>query len=133
MMSETLKKGTILVVDDHEDLLRFVRQVLERADYEVLGAGSGEQALALARGMEGNLDLLVTDLMLPGITGGELREQIRELHPKCPAIYISGVSQKRIDELGLKYGATFLKKPFSAKQLLEAVEFKMLLTKTAFQ
>lgn len=131
-MSETLRKATVLVVDDHEDLLAFAKQILERAGYQVLGAVSGEQALILAHSVEGQLDLLVTDLILPGITGGELREQIREIHPKCAAIYISGVNQKRIDELGLKYGAAFLRKPFSAQQLLEAAEHKLALTKTAF-
>lgn len=124
-MSEKSHRSHVLVVDDHDDLLTFVDRVLSEAGYKVLPAASGEEALALARGFEGQLGLLVTDLLLPGITGGELREQIRELHPKCAAIYMSGASQKRIDELGLKYGATILRKPFSAKQLLEAAENKL--------
>jgi|SRR5450432_2629921 DNA-binding response OmpR family regulator len=128
-MGETVKNATVLVVDDHEDLLQFVKQVLASGGYQVFGALSGEEALTVAATIEGELDLLITDLVLPGITGGELRERIRDSHPKCEAIYISGVSQKRIDELGLKYGATFLRKPFSSKQLLEAAEYKLLLKK----
>jgi two-component system cell cycle sensor histidine kinase/response regulator CckA len=126
------QKTTVLVVDDHEDLLIFVKRILERADYQVFSAGSGEKALELAAKMVEPLELLVTDLLLPGITGGELRDRIRELHPRCAAIYISGVNQKRIDELGLKYGATFLRKPFTAQQLLEAAELKLTVQKAAF-
>lgn len=131
-MGEALRKASVLVVDDHDDLLTFAKRVLSDKGYCVLGAATGEEALALARQHEGKLDLLVTDLMLPGITGGELRERIRELHPQCPAIYISGANQKRIDELGLKYGATILKKPFSAEQLAEATELKLTLKQTVF-
>ena len=131
LMGET-KIPNVLVVDDHNDLLKFATQALQRAGYAVANAGSAEEALVVTRAIVGELDLLITDLMLPGMTGGELRERIREMHPNCAAIYMSGANQKRIDELGLKYGATFLHKPFTAKQLVEAAGHKLAFTRAAF-
>lgn len=114
--------GTILLVDDNGQVRAWAREVLELYGYSVLDAPEGEQALAVADAHDGTIDLLVTDVVMPGLGGPELAERLSERRPGLRVLLISGYTDRAIVEHGgLSRDATFLQKPFSASALGEAV------------
>lgn len=125
-------KGTILVVDDEEDIQELVKLNLSREGYDVLTAGSGEQALEMAQAKQPALTVL--DLMLPGIDGLEVC-QILKANAKTRTIPIIMLTAKSEDSdvvTGLELGADdYISKPFSSKVLVARV--RRLLRKTAEQ
>jgi CheY-like chemotaxis protein len=84
-------KKTILCVDDNEQALSIRKIMLETRGYRVLACNSGEQALEAFRG--GGVDLVLTDLIMPGVDGTRLIEEIKRVSPQTPAILISGRSK----------------------------------------
>ena len=116
---------TILVVDDEELVLSLVCTVLENAGYDVLRAASGAQALALAlcQGHQGPIHLALLDVMMPGMSGPELRECLREMLPSVRILYMSGYTHSQIGEHGIKADpADFIGKPFSPATLLRHIQ-----------
>ena len=114
---------TILVVEDDEPVRRIARMLLERRQYRVLDAGSGPAALSLLPDALDRVDLVVTDMVLPGgLSGLELASRLRAARPQLKVILTSGYS---VDLAGKELMAPehvhFLPKPYSAGQLLEAV------------
>jgi len=112
----------ILVAEDDPAVGGVARRILERAGYQVEVAGDFPQALARIRDGTGDLDLLVSDAVMPGMTGAEFLDRVRELAPDLPIVLMSGYSQ---DELqgGIRDRAdTFLEKPFSTGSLMGAVD-----------
>ena len=106
---------TILVVEDETGIRELIRKILRRERYRVLEAGSAEEALAAAQGQ--TIDLLITDVMLPGIRGPELAHRIQQAAPHVKTLFISGhTGQERLPP-----GAQFLAKPFTLGALLEKV------------
>ncbi len=87
--------GTLLLVEDEALLRDLFRETLEEAGFEVLAAGSGEEALAVAAGRDQQLDLLVTDVIMPGMSGYELIGALRESRPGLPTIVITGYADVR--------------------------------------
>jgi YesN/AraC family two-component response regulator len=86
--------------------------------YAVLDASSGQQALSLASEHEGQIDLLITDLAMPGVSGRELAQMLGSLRPDLKTIYMSGYSDDVVLQHGIhEQGATFLQKPFSLGML----------------
>src|SRR6202042_943035 len=83
-------RETILLVEDEAGIRALVRKILRRENYNVLEAGSAEEAMAMAAAAPGPVDLLPTDVMLPGASGRELAERIRETRPERKVLYISG-------------------------------------------
>src|SRR5690606_14172581 len=81
---------TILVAEDNDSVRAIVKRVLERAGYFVLLARSGEEALELLLTKEQHVDLLLSDVIMPGITGPELLEQVQATHPELPYLFMSG-------------------------------------------
>jgi two-component system response regulator CpxR len=81
-------KRTILCVDDHEQSLSIRKVMLETRGYRVIACASGEEALELFR--KGGIDLVLTDLVMPGIDGTKLVEAIKAISPQTPAILLSG-------------------------------------------
>ncbi|HSP67543.1 MAG TPA: response regulator [Bryobacteraceae bacterium] len=108
-------RETILVVDDETGIRELIRKILSRERYRVLEAGSAEEAQAAARGQE--IDLVITDVMLPGINGPELARRMQQAAPRLKALYISGYTGGAI----IPPGAPFLAKPFTLAALLEKV------------
>lgn len=106
---------TILVVDDEIGIRELIRKILQRERHHVLEAGSAEEALSAARGQA--IDLLITDVMLPGIHGPELARRMQEAAPRLKILFISGYT----GEERVPAGARFLAKPFSLGALLEKV------------
>jgi CheY-like chemotaxis protein len=108
--------GTVLVVDDDEDVRRMVERVLRRADYTVLTATSGPDALARARAHPGEIDLVLTDMVMPGMTGQELVRELAAVRPGLQVVFMSGFHQGApIDS------RQFVAKPFDRATLLGKV------------
>lgn len=107
---------TVLLVEDEPAMLKIVTRILEKAGYRVLGSPTPEQALHLAAS-SGPIDLLLTDMLLPGISGPDLAAQLLAKHPKMAVVYMSGHSRETLAERGLKAPTHFLQKPFNATTL----------------
>jgi PAS domain S-box-containing protein len=109
---------TILFVEDEREVRSLVEKLLRLQGYKVLSAADPAAALAHARGHPGAIDLLITDVMLPGLSGRDLAHQIQKLKPKIPILYISGYSDDAVVRHGnLDAGTHFLQKPFTPLQL----------------
>jgi PAS domain S-box-containing protein len=112
----------VLLVDDELSVRTVVRRMLDRAGYDVVEASSGEEALALAAAGGHQIDLLLTDVVMPGIDGHELIERIRARCGPVPAICISGFTGGASAEKSVEAGVVaVLTKPFTAEALLGAV------------
>ena len=110
----------ILAVDDEPRYLEIIRFNLETAGYRVSSAATGEEALDALAGDEP--DLVVLDVMLPGLDGFEVCRQIRE-HSSCPIIMLTAKGAEEDKVRGLRLGADdYVTKPFSAQELLARVE-----------
>lgn len=110
-------KHLILVVEDEEPIRKFIKINLERNGFEVLEAGTGEKGLELAR--EREVDLVVLDIMLPGIDGFETCKILREEHPNIGIIMLTAKSQDIDKIMGLEYGTDdYMVKPFNPMELV---------------
>jgi signal transduction histidine kinase len=110
------RTGTVLLVDDDDAVRRITERVLRGAGHTVLSAASGPAALALARAHGGELDLLLTDLVMPGMSGKQLAQEICEDRPTLQVLFMSGYHQHEPFA-----GVHFIPKPFQRAQLLESV------------
>jgi CheY-like chemotaxis protein len=111
----------ILIVDDEEPVRRFVERVLRAAGYQTTTTGGGTEALAVAQNPD-SFDVLVTDLMMPQMTGDELARRLRQAQPKLKVLYLTGFSDRLFKEKVMLWeGEAFLEKPCSVKGLQEAV------------
>ncbi len=113
---------TVLLAEDEAVVRKLVTRILGRFGYTVLEADSGETALDLASEHDGSIQLLLTDLMMPGMTGKELAERLRAESPEIKVLYMSGYPAEEIGRLGvLDDDFEFMAKPFSAEDLLTKV------------
>ena len=107
----------MLVVDDVEGLRELARRLLERQGYKVLLAANGEEALQLFR-RNPSIDVLLTDVVMPGASGPELTRQLVQQRPALKVIYMSGYTDEAIVHHGvLDPGIAFLHKPFNSETL----------------
>lgn len=115
--------SVILLADDDASVRHFLKMLLSREGYQVLEASDGHGALALARKIGGSVDLLVTDVEMPGMDGRELGKALREEYSAIPIIYISGYAEDpRVQDLhDPEHGSAFIGKPFQPSVLLETV------------
>ena len=112
---------TVLIVDDEEPIRRLVERILTQAGYATATASDGPEALRVA-GTLASLDLLVTDMMMPGMDGGELARRLREDRDALKVLYVTGWSDRLFEvKLAACPGEAFLEKPFSPQSLREAV------------
>ena len=115
-----LPEGVALVVEDDEPVCRLVERILSRNGYTVLSANGGEEALDFLRRHPLEIDVLITDVVMPGMSGTELAERVTAIHPGVKVIFMSGHSDAVIAQHGLIVeGATFLTKPFDQEELLQ--------------
>lgn len=113
---------TILLVEDEETVLKLARSILERAGYTVVAAGSGVDALRLAKEYPGPIHLLVTDVVMPEMSGRALADSIRPFRERLPVLYTSGYTDDAIVHHGvLDSEAHLLEKPYSQNTLLSMV------------
>ena len=111
-------KETILIVEDDEGLRTMAGMMLEDLGYTVLSCPSGEEALARLAAYEGNVALLFTDVVMPGMNGKGLSEEVRLLRPEVKVLYTSGYPDNDIAHRGvLDPGALFIQKPFTSAAL----------------
>jgi two-component system cell cycle sensor histidine kinase/response regulator CckA len=113
-------QATILVVDDEPALLEVTGRILRKNGYTTLQARTYEQALSLASSRD--FQLLLTDSMMPGMTGATLAEMITEMKPGTPVLHMSGYTAGALDPERIRDGELpFIQKPFTAPALLEKV------------
>ncbi|MGV8120314.1 MAG: PAS domain S-box protein [Candidatus Xenobiia bacterium LiM19] len=111
-------KETVMIVDDEAAIIETVQMVLESLGYTVITAVTPAEALHLAEKHTGEIHLLITDVIMPGMTGPELSDQLRSLCPDLKALFISGYTSDVIAHLGvLEDGVHFIQKPFTRKGL----------------
>ena len=113
---------TILLVEDQEEVRSVLRRVLTARGYHVLAAASGQDALRLTVQFAGPIDLLVTDVMMPGMSGREVALLLAPAHPTMKTLYLSGYTDECIAHLGMREpGIAFLQKPFTGDTLAQKV------------
>jgi DNA-binding response OmpR family regulator len=116
------ERPTVLVVDDEEDLRDIMRRMLDRRGFACLVAGDSDEALAICREHPGVIDVLLTDLSLPGTSGGDLARHATELRPEMGVVYVSGLPKDIAVSKGLiGPDALLVPKPFTADLLLGAL------------
>ena len=114
--------GTILVVEDDEGVRGFVAGVLLDLGYRVQVASGGEEALSICQSMAGPIDLAIVDIVLPGMSGPNLMERLRERWPACQALWMSGYPHDAVDRYGVDVHAlSFIRKPFDVDHVADAV------------
>jgi PAS domain S-box-containing protein len=113
----------IIVVEDADDLREITELILKKAGYQVLTANSGAQALETLANLDGEVDLLLTDVVMPRMQGPELVQRIRAVHPEMRVLYMSGYAQTILGDGGaLADGLLLVEKPFTEAMLLAKVE-----------
>jgi CheY-like chemotaxis protein len=113
---------TILVVEDEDLVLDIASRILTRQGYHVLSAGGGAKALELIDSYRGTIDLLLTDVVMPGLTGNEVAEQVSIARPQIRVLYMSGYTESVIGSQGvIDPGIHLVSKPFTEPDLLDSV------------
>ena len=113
---------TILLVEDEELVRKLARRILVESGYSVLEAAGGPAALQVAGQCQGPIDLLLTDVVMPGMDGRELAEQLTQRHPALKVVYMSAYMDRSIEDHGiLVQEAHFIQKPFNQLSLTSAV------------
>ncbi|MCY2924089.1 MAG: response regulator [Planctomycetota bacterium] len=122
--SPTLRAGheTILVAEDEEPVRQFVVSALRRYGYHVLEASDGQEALKISGEYGERIDLLLTDVVMPTMSGPELADRLAAARPETKILYMSGYTSDSISTQGLlKPGVNHVAKPFGPDVLAEKV------------
>jgi PAS domain S-box-containing protein len=118
----TTGRETVLVVEDEEALRRVAERILQRDGYTVLVAGSGDEALALAEASKRPIDIIATDVVMPGLGGRELVSRLLAIHPDSKVLFMSGYTDDAVLRHGVpEPGTAFLQKPFSGLSLTRKI------------
>jgi PAS domain S-box-containing protein len=113
---------TILLVEDQPEVRGVAHAALTRQGYTVLEASHGEEALQIARHNDEEIHLLLTDVVMPGMSGPELAERVLQRHPRIRVLYTSGYTDNAIVHHGvIESGVAFIQKPFTPASLLDKV------------
>jgi DNA-binding response OmpR family regulator len=116
--TEERKGPVVLLVEDDEDLRELATQMLEMRGFSVLAARDPVGALMTCRVHDGTIDVLLTDLGLPGVSGGELSRSAAAVRPGMKVVYVSGVPEDIAVKRGMiKAGSPFITKPYTADVL----------------
>jgi CheY-like chemotaxis protein len=113
--------ATILVADDEAPLRQAVVEILRSAGYQVFEAKTAHDGVEIAERLPGMLDILLTDVVMPGLSGPELARRISERHPGVHVVYMSGYAEG-FPEGDLPRNSAFLQKPFRFATLLEQLK-----------
>jgi CheY-like chemotaxis protein len=115
-------KETVLVVEDQGQVRRYAVTVLREYGYRVMAAESASEALQLCEGERGQIHLVLTDVVMPNVSGRELAERLEKLRPGIKVLFMSGYSDDVIVHHGvLRQGAEFIQKPFRPEELARKV------------
>ncbi|MBI4791761.1 MAG: response regulator [Deltaproteobacteria bacterium] len=119
--------GTILLVEDNEQGRDLANTILRRQGYTVIAAADGREALAVMENYEGPLHLLLTDVVMPGMSGSDLSARLAVQFPGLKVLYMSGYTENVISHCGVvNAGVNFIQKPFSGQSL--TVKVRQVLT-----
>ena len=125
-MEQAISHGsgaTILLVEDDEIIRSLTRQMLEENGYRVLAASDGLSALNSIQSNSGHFDLVLTDVVMKGMSGPEMVRQLSQTRPDLKVIYMSGYTGELISEQDFSQpGMVLLEKPFTRSSLLKTVE-----------
>jgi len=117
---------TILLVEDENDVRELTREILEMSGYTVLEAARGQDALRLCLASEHPIDLLLTDVVMPQMSGPELARQVAELRPKTKVVYMSGYTDDALGHHGvLDPDVVLLTKPFTPESLMRSLRLAL--------
>ena len=108
---------TFLLVDDDKTIVMVIKKLLEAHGYRVFSATSAEEALALFQHQSHDINLLITDVVMPKMSGTELARHVRAVRPTMPVLFISGVLPERAVLTGTRSTEAFLPKPVTSQQL----------------
>lgn len=115
------EKAIVLIVDDEDRTRDLERRILETGPYQVIEASGAHEAFAILDAGQ-KVDLMISDLEMPELSGEEMVKAVRAKRPTMKVLYVSGVVDRLLDARHvLGEGEAFLDKPFTAKLLLEAV------------
>jgi CheY-like chemotaxis protein len=113
---------TLLIVEDQDEVRELARDILEQHGYTVLDAGDGDTAWRLFESHREQVDLLLTDVVMPGSSGRALADRVTSARPEVKVLYMSGYTDQAIVHHGvLEQGIAYLEKPFSIDSLTRAV------------
>ena len=113
---------TILVVDDEPAVLDLVKFILSRAGYRVLVADSGPKALEICHQHGGTIDLLLTDVMMPGMSGVALAQRLKSLSQNVPVLYMTGGTLESLADGELDPESALVRKPFDPPLLVSTIK-----------
>ncbi len=114
---------SLLVVDDDKDILRLIQTLLSGSDYRVTTSAGAESALRVFREMNPPPDLVLTDVVMPGISGPMLADRLRALSPHLPVLFMSGFDHSHVvQRYVVQKGFDLIPKPFTAAALMAAIQ-----------
>jgi len=120
----TIKRGceTVLLVEDEELVRKLAGDLLEESGYVVLSASGGEEAISFGKNHTNRIDLLITDVVMPRISGKQVAEQLAKIHPETKVLFMSGYTDEAIVHHGIVDShIAFIQKPFSERALAQKV------------
>ena len=121
-MTTSSSERTILVVEDQPEVLSLLADALQMVGYRVLTAAHPALGLAIGDEHAEQIDLVLTDVVMPGMNGPEMAEQLVLRHPSLRVLYLSGYERETLAPLGVpEEGPAFLKKPFTMDALVTRV------------
>jgi signal transduction histidine kinase len=113
---------TVLIVDDESAIREIAEQALKAGGYMVFCASNGNEAMQIVKGLAKPIDLLVTDVVMPGMSGRELAEKLVEIQPSIKVLYLSGYTDDSVVRHGLSHSqVNFLQKPFTPRSLAQKI------------
>ncbi|MCX6627578.1 MAG: response regulator, partial [Candidatus Solibacter sp.] len=114
--------GTVLLVEDQAEVRRLTCTILRNMGFAVLEAGDAGEAIAAAQRFDGEIRVMLTDVIMPGVNGKELAERMGKLRPQTKVVFMSGYTDRIMGRDGaLEESVVYLQKPFTAEQLSAAV------------
>ncbi|HUH11825.1 MAG TPA: response regulator [Longimicrobiales bacterium] len=117
-----MEKPTILLVEDDDAVRLLVRRILGRGDFELLEAENGFEALRRAEEHGREVDLLLSDVAMPGMSGAELAQRLRQQHPSLAVLFMSGYFDQETVRTPIREGREwFIEKPFTPDELADRV------------
>ena len=122
LLTARARRAAILLVEDEEKVRRLTSTILDRHGFRVLEASSGHEALAVCHTHDGAIDLVLSDMVMPQMSGPQLAEELRRLHPTLPVLFMSGYTEHAaVNQALLSPDLVFLSKPFTTATLLQKV------------
>jgi two-component system cell cycle sensor histidine kinase/response regulator CckA len=124
VISRSIPQGTemVLLVEDEDQVRAILKHILEGQGYRVLSASTGEGALSIAQDLERDIKLMITDVVMPQMSGRELAERVLALRPSLPVLFMSGYTDDAIVRHGLlDEKLNFIQKPFDSATVARKV------------